>query len=65
VFARGAVNRAVRRFVCSSFAKKMLGRKRHSLPDTDGRLLGVRVHAADVQDRGRVELALKASRATP
>jgi hypothetical protein len=40
-----------------------LGRKRHILTDTDGRLLAVRVHAADVQDRDRAKLALKASRA--
>lgn len=31
--------------------KKVLGRKRHLLVDTDGLILKVRVHAADVQDR--------------
>ncbi len=31
--------------------KKILGRKRHLLVDTDGLILKVRVHAADVQDR--------------
>ncbi|WP_393996815.1 transposase [Xanthobacter cornucopiae] len=29
-------------------AKKITGRKRHILTDTDGRLLCVRVHAADI-----------------
>ena len=45
-------------------AKKITGRKRHILTDTDGRLLAVRVHAADVQDRDGAKLALKASRAS-
>jgi transposase len=45
-------------------AKKITGRKRHILTDTDGRLLAVRVHAADVQDRDGAKLALTASRAT-
>jgi transposase len=44
-------------------AKKITGRKRHILTDTDGRLLAVRVHAANVQDRDGAKLALKASRA--
>ena len=43
-------------------AKRITGRKRHILTDTDGRLLAVRVHAADVQDRDGAKLALKASR---
>ncbi|MFC2253599.1 hypothetical protein ACETRX_28485 [Labrys portucalensis] len=30
---------------------KISGRKRHILTDTDGRLLCVRVHAVDIQDR--------------
>ena len=42
--------------------KKITGRKRHILTDTDGRLLTVRVHAADVQDRDGGKLPLKASR---
>jgi transposase len=45
-------------------AKKITGRKRHILTDTDGRLLAIRVHAADVQDRDGAKLALKASRAS-
>jgi hypothetical protein len=45
-------------------AKKITGRKRHILTDTDGRLLAVRVHPANVQDRDGARLALKASRAT-
>jgi putative transposase len=31
--------------------KKIVGRKRHLLVDTDGLILKVRVHGADVQDR--------------
>ena len=42
--------------------KKITGRKRHILTDTDGRLLTVRVHGADVQDRDGGRLPLKASR---
>ncbi|TVV76483.1 IS5/IS1182 family transposase, partial [Sphingomonas solaris] len=40
----------------------MTGRKRHILTDTDGRLLTVRVHAADIQDRDGAKLPLKGSR---
>lgn len=42
--------------------KKITGRKRHILTGTDGRLLIVRVHAADVQDRDGGKLPLKGSR---
>ena len=42
--------------------KKITGRKRHILTDTDGRLLAVRVHGADIQDRDGGKLPLKASR---
>lgn len=38
--------------------KKVLGRKRHLLVDTDGLILKVRVHAADVQDRDGAALLL-------
>jgi hypothetical protein len=31
--------------------KKVKGRKRHIVTDTDGNLLAARVHTADVQDR--------------
>jgi len=31
--------------------KKIKGRKRHIITDTDGHLVGLRVHAADIQDR--------------
>ena len=31
--------------------KKVMGRKRHILVDTGGRLLGAAVHEADIQDR--------------
>ncbi|MGF7149902.1 transposase [Sphingomonas zeicaulis] len=41
--------------------KKITGRKRHILTDTDGRLLTVRVHAADFQDRDGGKLPLKGS----
>jgi putative transposase len=38
--------------------KKIVGRKRHLLVDTDGLILKVRVHAADVQDRDGAALVL-------
>ena len=43
-------------------AKKILGRKRHAMVDTDGRPLGLLVHPADVQDRDGAVPLLKASR---
>jgi len=43
--------------------KKIKGRKRHILTDTDGRLLAVQVHAANIQDRDGAKGVLKASRA--
>jgi len=42
-------------------AKKILGRKRHAMVDTDGRPLGLLVHPADVQDRDGAVPLLKAS----
>ena len=36
--------------------KKVLGRKRHVLVDTQGLLLNVDVHAADIQDRDGADL---------
>ena len=42
--------------------KKVLGRKRHALVDTDGRLLCVQVHPASVQDRDGAVPLLRASR---
>ena len=42
--------------------KKINGRKRHILTDTDGRLLAVDVHAADVQDRDGAKGVLRLSR---
>ena len=42
--------------------KKVKGRKRHALVDTDGRLIKVVVHPADVQDRDGGVMLLKASR---
>jgi transposase len=42
--------------------KKINGRKRHILTDTDGRLLTVKVHAAGIQDRDGGKTVLKASR---
>ena len=38
--------------------KKIVGRKRHLLVDTDGLILKVRVHAASVQDRDGAALVL-------
>src|SRR3978361_1666566 len=42
--------------------KKVNGRKRHALVDTDGRLIKLIVHAADIQDRAGGAALLKASR---
>jgi hypothetical protein len=44
-------------------AKKIKGRKRHALVDTDGRCLEVRVQPASVQDRDGVPSVLKAFQA--
>jgi putative transposase len=43
--------------------KKVKGRKRHALVDTDGRGLELQVHPASVQDRDGAPSVLKASRA--
>jgi transposase len=43
--------------------KKIKGRKRHILTDTDGRLLTVEVHGAGIQDRDGAKGVLKRSRA--
>lgn len=42
--------------------KKVLGRKRHVMVDTDGRLLCMQVHPASVQDRDGAVPLLRASR---
>ena len=42
--------------------KKILGRKRHAMVDTDGRLLFMQVHPASVQDRDGAVALLQASR---
>ena len=42
--------------------KKIKGRKRHALVDTDGRALKLQAHAADVQDRDGAGPLLRASR---
>jgi putative transposase len=42
--------------------KKVKGRKRHILTDTQGLLLKVKVHPADIQDRDGVRLLLKAAK---
>jgi putative transposase len=43
--------------------KKINGRKRHILTDTDGNLIGVVVHAADIQDRDGAPEVLASVRA--
>src|SRR3546814_4452464 len=43
-------------------AKKIKGRKRHAMVDTDGRALVIQAQAADVQDRDGAIPLLKASR---
>ena len=42
--------------------KKVKGRKRHALVDTDGRALVLQIHTADIQDRDGAVPLLKASR---
>jgi putative transposase len=42
--------------------KKIKGRKRHAMVDTDGRALVIQAHAADIQDRDGAVPLLKASR---
>ena len=42
--------------------KKVMGRKRHAVVDTDGRALKLLVHPADVQDRDGAVPLLKQSR---
>ena len=42
--------------------KKIKGRKRHALVDTDGRALKLHAHAADIQDRDGAGPLLRASR---
>jgi putative transposase len=42
--------------------KKIKGRKRHAMVDTDGRALVIQAHAADVQDRDGAIPLLQASR---
>ena len=44
--------------------KKIKGRKRHALADTDGRALKLQAHAADIQDRDGAEPLLRASRSS-
>jgi len=42
--------------------KKIKGRKRHAMVDTDGRALVIQAHAADIQDRDGAVPLLRASR---
>jgi len=44
--------------------KKIKGRKRHAMVDTDGRALAIQAHSADVQDRDGAIPLLKGSRAS-
>ena len=54
--------RSKRGFKGYDAGKKIHGRKRHILTDTDGRLLAVEVHAADIQDRDGAKGVLKRTR---
>lgn len=46
--------------------KKIMGRKRHAMVDTDGRALELLVHGADVQDRdGAVPLLMQSRQRHP
>ena len=47
---------------CYDGSKKIKGRKRHAVVDTDGRALRLQVHAADIQDRDGAGPLLQASR---
>jgi putative transposase len=38
--------------------KKVIGRKRHIVVDTEGRIIGAIVHEADIQDRDGTKLVL-------
>jgi hypothetical protein len=44
--------------------KKIKGRKRHTMVDTDGRALKLEAHAADIQDRDGAGTLLRASRSS-
>jgi transposase len=44
--------------------KKIKGRKRHAMVDTDGRALKLHVHTADIQDRDGAGPLLRASRSS-
>lgn len=44
--------------------KKTKGRKRHLLTDTQGMLLGMKVHSAAIQDRDGAKLLIKSAEAT-
>jgi putative transposase len=44
--------------------KKIKGRKRHAMVDTDGRALVIQTHSADIQDRDGAIPLLKASRSS-
>jgi putative transposase len=46
-------------------AKKVKGRKRHLLVDTQGLVLGVRVHGAQIQDRDGIKLLLDRAALAP
>ncbi len=46
-------------------AKKVSGRKRHILVDTEGNLLKARVHPADIHDRRGAEALLASRGAVP
>ena len=61
--ARGAVKVGARSTPSGYDAgKKVLGRKRHVLVDTQGLLLNVDVHAADIQDRDGAQKLLQQAR---
>ncbi len=57
--SRRRIKRGIKDYVAG---KKVHGRKRHILTDTDGRLLAVQVHAADIQDRDGAKGVLRRSR---
>jgi len=58
----GACPRAGQRPDPGNAGKKVKGRKRHAMVDTDGRLLVLQAHSAARQDRDRAVTLLKTSR---
>jgi putative transposase len=57
-----APSQRMQAFTCRAMGKKIKGRKRHALVDTDGRGLVLEAHPASIQDRDGGAALLRASR---